>query len=163
MDDDPPAALEIFLEFLYTLDDFTAVMCLDRCTNNHKVRDLLGLCKIADKYDQRFLLEQIFKLFDTQSRYEIYALELQDLLLMYKEINEVGDSGWLTRIRRAVLSCLLKSKNLKNLDAGSKKMLLESAELGFSLIELLADKCETLNQELTQNKPHWHSMPEEED
>jgi hypothetical protein len=151
MDDDPPAALERFLEYLYTFRPSVATRCM--YDKDSGMRALLDLCKIADRYDQPMLLEQVFDEFDEHNLLGMHEdkMSVEKLLLAYKEINEMGDSAWLCRIRETVLESLLKPEKLVNLTAGCKKALAKNPTLVCALIELLADKCKQQENDMGEH------------
>ena len=143
LDDDPPEALGRLLEFLYTLSNTEALSCLNGSRLLIEgVRNLLDLCKVADKYDQPLLLEQIHYIFIPKlGGFVALTMALEHLLMFYKGVHQMGNSPWLNRIRQAVLDRLLRSENLTELTAACKSLLGKNMELAFVLIELLADKC----------------------
>ena len=94
----------------------------------------MHLCRLADKYDQPLLLEQLVETFK-HSR----LLTTADLLVGLQEVNTMGEGLWLSRIKDCIIAALAAPGQLHELDKECEDILSEQPKLACQLLERLSD------------------------
>lgn len=132
MNDDDPDALEMFLEWLYTMDSGIACSCFYR----HGINGLMHLGQQAVKYDQPLLLETILRFIELDHG----DLDFQESLVAWKEACNMNDNFLINRMKDALVKQLTASDELSNLDCTSKDILRENPDVGIELLQRVANK-----------------------
>ena len=94
----------------------------------------MHLCRLADKYDQPLLLEQIADTFKTN-----FCLTTADLLIALHEIDTVGEGLWIGQIRDYIIAALEEPGKLHELDKECEDILSQHPKLACQLLGRLSD------------------------
>lgn len=129
MSEDDPDALEMFLDWLYTMDRLIPATCFSR----YGVTVLMHLGQQAVKFDQPLLLETIVAFIEAHP-----TLGFKQGLIAWKETKDMGDNLLVKRMRDVLAERLMAAHELVELDSGCRDILKETPELGIELVQRLA-------------------------
>ena len=147
--------MEDLLEFLYTLSAQTVDRALANNGGKNVTEYLIALIKLADKYDQPLLLEQIYETF---SRDIFGKLKSTDMIKVLASVGpDMGTSIWIKRIEESILTSLTSGLALDKIGSEASKILQDNPSTVKVLLQTMSQKIHKLSdrvhdmEDVTQN------------